>query len=73
MVYIALTSGMMFGMRGLQRRSIEMRVNLRGRQIGMPQHLLNRAQIGAALEKMGRESMAQQMRVELGFNPGPFA
>ena len=35
--------------------AVDVRVELRGREIGMPQHLLHRAQVGAALQEMRRE------------------
>src|SRR5688572_22225110 len=41
-----------------------MRINLRRRQIGMPEHQLNRAQVGAALEQMCRERVPQRVRAE---------
>src|SRR5208283_1505040 len=42
----------------------EMRVNLRGRDIAVPQHLLHRTQIRAAFEQMGGEAMAQSVRAD---------
>ena len=37
----------------------------------MAEHLLDAAQVGAALEQMGRERVAQQVRVDaLGLEPG---
>src|SRR5208337_5421631 len=39
----------------------EMGVNLRGRDVGMAEHLLHRAQIGAALQKMGREAVSERV------------
>ena len=44
----------------------DMGVNFRGRDIGMPQKRLHRAQIRAALHKMRGEGMAQHMRRDLG-------
>jgi hypothetical protein len=52
-------------------------VQLRGGEIGMSEHFLNRAEVGAALEQVRRERMAQQVRVharrvEAGlFRPAP--
>lgn len=40
---------------------IEMRVDLRGRYIGVAQELLHNAQIGTAFEQMGGEAVAQHM------------
>src|SRR4051794_10951791 len=39
-------------------------VKLRGRQIGVPQHLLDAPQIGATLEQMRRERVPEQVRVD---------
>src|SRR5207247_3804482 len=38
-----------------------MRVNLRRRQIGVAEHQLNRAQVGAPLEQVGRKRMAEDV------------
>src|ERR1700732_1560314 len=42
----------------------EMRVNLRGRDVAVTEHLLHGAQVGAAFEQMRREAMAQRMRAD---------
>ncbi len=39
-----------------------MRINLRGADIGVPQHGLNAAQIGAAFQQMGGKRMPQYVR-----------
>src|SRR5438067_7125792 len=39
-------------------------VQLRRRKIGMTQHLLHRTEVGASLEQVRRERMAQQVRVD---------
>ena len=37
----------------------------------MPEHLLHGAEVGAALEQVGRERVAEQVRVNaLGLEPG---
>ena len=46
----------------LQSRAVHMGVDLRGRDIGMAQHRLHRAQIRSAFEQMGGEGMAQSVR-----------
>ena len=38
---------------------IDMRIDLRRRNIGVAEHLLNNPQIGAVSEKMRRETMAE--------------
>ena len=40
-------------------RAVHVRVDLGRRDVGVAEHLLDGAQIGAALEEMGRERMAQ--------------
>ena len=39
-----------------------MRVDLRRRNVGVPEHLLDRADIGAVLNEMRRERMPQSVR-----------
>lgn len=41
---------------------IEMRVDLRSRNVGMPQELLNRSKVTAGFEQMAGEGVAQHMR-----------
>src|SRR4051794_39626804 len=46
-------------------------VELSCRQIGMPEHLLDRAQVGASLEQVRCEGVPQEVRVDaLGLEPG---
>ncbi len=42
------------------------RVELRRREVGVPEHLLNAAKVGAAFEQMGGEAVAE----EVGVDPG---
>ena len=37
----------------------QMRIDLGGRDVAMTEHLLHRAQIGAAFQQMGSETVAQ--------------
>jgi hypothetical protein len=39
-------------------------VHLGGREIGVAEHLLDRAEVGAALEQMRCERVAQEVRVD---------
>src|SRR3954452_8285523 len=39
-------------------------IELGRRQVGVPQHLLDRAEVGAALEQVRGEGMPQEMRVD---------
>ena len=59
----ASSSGMMLRVGGLERRSVEMGVDLRGGEVGMSKHLLHGAQVRAPLEKVGGEGVPQQMRM----------
>src|SRR6185369_15890815 len=45
-----------------QPRALDMRIDLCRRNVGVPEHLLHAAQIGAMIEQMARESMAQDVR-----------
>jgi hypothetical protein len=46
-------------------------VQLRGCEIGMPEHFLNRPKVGASLEQVGREGVAQEVRMDaLGLESG---
>jgi hypothetical protein len=40
------------------------RVQLGGREVGVAEHLLHAAEVRAAFEKMGRERVAQQVRMD---------
>ena len=44
--------------------AIHMRIDLRGRDVGMAKDLLQRAQVGAAGEHMRRERMAQHVGMQ---------
>ena len=45
-----------------QRARRQMRVDLRRRDVGVAEHRLHGAQVGAALEQMARERVAQHVR-----------
>src|SRR5665811_707495 len=48
---------------GLQQmRAVDLRIALRGREARMPQQLLDRAQVRAGTQQMGRKGMAQRVR-----------
>ena len=49
---------------------IDMRIDLRRRNIGVAEHLLNNPQIGAIPQQMRRETMAEKVRVNVLFQPG---
>src|SRR5436190_1369021 len=48
----------------LEARLQHVRVNLRRRQVGVAEHHLNRAQVGAAFEQMRRKRVPQGVRAE---------
>lgn len=54
-----------------QSRSFYMRVNLRGGDVGMPQHHLNGSQVRPMIQKVRRERMTQHMRGNRLGNPRP--
>ena len=49
---------------------LDPRVHLGGRHAGVPQQLLDRAQVGAALEQMGGEGVAQRVRGDVSGDRG---
>ena len=55
---------MKFPMHLNQPFRVDMRIALRGGQIGMTKELLHRTQIGAAFQQMRGETMTQQMRLD---------
>jgi hypothetical protein len=65
-----LRSRMKLSMHRLQPLLIDVRINLRGRDVGVPKHLLNDAQIGAIAQQVRREAVPEQMRVNVLFQAG---
>ena len=55
----------------LQPLLIHMRINLRRRNVGMPEHFLDDAQIGAVAEQMRGKTMPQQVRINICLQSGP--
>src|SRR5207244_5627989 len=58
---------MKLSMHCLQPLLIDVRINLRRRDVGVPKHLLNDAQIGAIAQQMRREAVPEQMRITVLF------
>lgn len=54
--------GMMLSVQRLQAFARHMGVDLRRRQVGMPQQQLHRAQVCTVVEQVGRERMPQRVR-----------
>ncbi len=72
-----LRQRMMFLNQRFKAFGLHMGVNLGGGDVGMAQHFLNAALIGAVIEKMGGEGMTKDMggdpgRVQAGFGGQPF-
>ena len=70
-----LSPGMEAVMNGIQPLLFQMRINLGGGNIGMPQHFLNDAEVGAVLQQMRGEGMPEDMREDMLFysrGPGAF-
>ena len=57
-------------MHRLQPLLINVGVDLRRRNIGVSEHFLDDAQIGAVAEQMGRETVTEQMRINVRLEPG---
>jgi len=49
---------------------IDMGINLRGRNVGVTKHLLNNPQIRSVSQKMRRETVPQQMRINIRLETG---
>ena len=47
----------------------DVRVHLRRRNIGVPEHFLNDPQVGAIAKQVGREAMAEKVRVNIFLQP----
>src|SRR5271165_5999191 len=61
---------MVFLYRVLQSRPQNVRINLRGRDVGVSQHGLQAAQVGTTLQEVGGETMAQDVGREPAENSG---
>src|SRR5579859_2230296 len=51
--------------------TVNVRVELRRREVDVAEHFLNRAEVGAALEEVGRECMTQRVRRDALGEPRP--
>ena len=49
---------------------IDMSIHLRCRNIRVPQHFLDDAEVGAISEQMGRETVPEKMRINILFQSG---
>jgi hypothetical protein len=57
-------------MHGFKPLLIDMRIDLRGGNIGVAQHLLDDPQIGAVPEQMRRETVPEKMWINIFLQPG---
>ena len=57
-------------MDGLEPLLIDVRVNLRSRNIGVAEHFLNDAEVGAVAKQMCRETVPKQMWINVDVQPG---
>ena len=49
---------------------IDVRIDLRRRNVGMAEHFLDDAKIGTVPQQVRREAMSQKVRVDVLFEPG---
>jgi hypothetical protein len=49
---------------------VDMGINLRRRDVGVPEHFLDDSQIGAVPEQMSRETMPEQVRIDIRLESG---
>ena len=54
----------------LQPLLIDVRVNLRRRNIGVPEHLLDDPQVRAIAQQVRRETVSEQVRINIRLKPG---
>jgi hypothetical protein len=57
-------------MHSFQPLLIDVRIDLRGGNIGMPQHLLDDSQIGAVPEQMRRETVSKKVWINIFLQSG---
>ena len=62
-----LRPGMKLSMHRFQTLLIDVRINLRRRNIGVAEHLLNDAQVRAVAQQVRREAVPEQMRINVFF------
>ena len=61
---------MKLSMDSFQALLIDMGINLRRGDIGVTEHFLDDAQVGAVAQQMRRKTVPQQMRVNIFFQSG---
>ncbi len=70
LVSLLLRPGMKLSMHSLKPLLIDMRVNLRCRNIRVAEHFLDNAQIGAIPQQMRRKTVPEKMRINILLQPG---
>ena len=63
---------MMLRVQFLQAFARHMRVDLRGREVAVPEQHLHHAQVRAVIQQMRRKGMAQRVRRQFLFDAGFF-
>ena len=61
---------MKLAVHGFQSLLIDVRIDLRCRNVGVAEHFLDDAQIGAVAQQVRRETVPEQMRVNVLFQAG---
>jgi len=69
-VSLQLRSRMKLPMHSFQSLLIDVRIDLRRRDIGVAEHFLDDAQICAVPQEMRREAVSQKMRINVLFESG---
>ena len=67
---LLLRSGMKFPVHSFQSLLIDVRIDLRCRNVGMAEHFLDDAKIGAVSQQVRREAVSQKVRVDVLFESG---
>ena len=61
---------MKLSVHGFEPLLIDMRVNLRRRNIRVAEHFLDNAQVGAVAKEMRRKTVSQEMGIDIFFESG---
>ena len=61
---------MELSMHSFESLLIDVRVNLRRRDVGVAEHFLNNAQVRTVAQQMRRETVPEQMRINVFLQPG---
>ena len=67
---VTLRAGVKLSMDGFQPLLIDMGIYLRCRNIRVPEHFLDDAEVGAISEQVGRETVSEKMWINIFFQSG---